>query len=259
MSTDNEEQVLPPLGGGSLMLAWQVRGKNVLVVGAGEVGLSRVDHLLVADAHITVISPEVHPTIKSYHNQGLLTLHERKYKHEDLTMYETDSTRENVKGASNEELLKFKNDQFAMVLTCLPDYELSLTIYYECLKLSLPVNLADRPKQCDFYFGSVLRNGPLQIMVSTNGKSPRLCAKVRRELLEPLVGDLEMDKAVGTLGDLRKWVREKCPGEDGVKLRMEWVKGVTDLFGVKEWGSVGGETMEKIKSFWPIVPKKKDI
>ena len=38
MSESQADSMFPPVqGGGSLMLAWQVKGKKVLVVGGGEV------------------------------------------------------------------------------------------------------------------------------------------------------------------------------------------------------------------------------
>ncbi|KAI7645728.1 hypothetical protein KC318_g19856, partial [Hortaea werneckii] len=44
-------------GGGSLILAWQVRNKKVLIIGGGEVAAGRILNLLNADAKVTVISP----------------------------------------------------------------------------------------------------------------------------------------------------------------------------------------------------------
>jgi precorrin-2 dehydrogenase/sirohydrochlorin ferrochelatase len=75
---------------GSLLLAWQVTNKHCLVIGAGDVALSRIDHLITAKAKITVItgSATVHPKIKQYYEEGLVqTLIERDYKSSDLTMY----------------------------------------------------------------------------------------------------------------------------------------------------------------------------
>ena len=44
------------LAGGSLLLAWQLKDKNVLIVGGGDVASGRIESVLVADAHITLIS-----------------------------------------------------------------------------------------------------------------------------------------------------------------------------------------------------------
>ncbi len=72
----------------------------------------------------------------------------------------------------------------AMVLTAIDDPEASTRIWKYCKKLKIPVNVADVPPECDFYFGSVHRDGPLQIMVSTNGHAPRIAAIIRRGLAD---------------------------------------------------------------------------
>jgi precorrin-2 dehydrogenase/sirohydrochlorin ferrochelatase len=40
----------------------------------------------------------------------------------------------------------------------------------------------DDPKHCDFIYPAVARQGPLQIAISTGGRSPALAARLRREL-----------------------------------------------------------------------------
>lgn len=276
MSTD--EEIVSPVGGGSLMLAWQVRNKRVLVVGAGDVALSRIDHLLVADAKITVVSgPTVHPTIKKYNELGLLEeLSVRSFEMKDLTMYEKEGLRntifacdlnedenenENETKNENENDMKFiesfEKQKFQMVLTCINDYDLSLKIWKKCKRLGLNVNLADKPKFCDFYFGSVYRQGPLQIMISTNGKSPRLCNRIKNKMLIPMFEDLNLDVAVDNLSYLRGKLRNEIhPGESTeiIKERMEWNKKITDFYSIKEWCVISKETIEKIVESYPELP-----
>ncbi len=292
----SEEQIIPPQPGGSLMLAWQVKGKHVLVVGAGDVALSRVDHLLVANAKITVISgPTVHPTLEKYHELGLLqNLIRRNFKLNDLKMYERKGVRskitamlredeedddddghsnekcDNEKNEGNQEgdikpfseeqvqlLEEFEKTKFNMVLTCLNDHPLSLRIWQQCKKLGIDVNLADKPAYCDFYFGSVYRQGPLQIMISTNGKSPRLCNRIKNKMLVPLFDDLDLDRAVENLGYLRMKLRSEVhPGEDVaiIKERMDWNKKITDFYAIREWCRFDKEVINKILKVYPKLP-----
>jgi siroheme synthase-like protein len=42
--------------------------------------------------------------------------------------------------------------------------------------------VVDDPERCDFFYPAVVRRGPLQIAISTEGHSPALAARLRREL-----------------------------------------------------------------------------
>ena len=58
---------MPPdvasLQGGSLLVAWQLKDKHILIVGGGDVASGRIESVLVADARITLIAPRagLHP------------------------------------------------------------------------------------------------------------------------------------------------------------------------------------------------------
>ena len=42
--------------------------------------------------------------------------------------------------------------------------------------------MVDDPEYCDFYYPAVVRRGDLQLAISTNGHSPALAQRIRREL-----------------------------------------------------------------------------
>lgn len=237
--------------------------------------LSRVDHLLQADARITIITgPTVHPTLEKYHELGLLEkLERRNFKIKDLTMYEPEGLRRKIQDSDNDDNLddemsqlsddmikfieEFDNSKFKMVLTCMNDYPLSLRIWQQCKKLGIDVNLADKPANCDFYFGSVYRQGPLQIMISTNGKSPRLCNRIKNKMLIPMFDKLDLNSAVENLGYLRSQLRNVVhPGEDAkvIKERMEWNRKITDFYSIHEWCSMNHEHIDKILKLYPDLP-----
>ena len=60
-----------PLSGGSLLLAWQLKDKHVLIVGGGDVASGRIESVLVADARVTLVSPSagLHPLTKKFIEQ----------------------------------------------------------------------------------------------------------------------------------------------------------------------------------------------
>jgi precorrin-2 dehydrogenase/sirohydrochlorin ferrochelatase len=110
-----------------------------------------------------------------------------------------------------------------MVLTAIDDVELSRDIGTSCRASRIPVNVADDPSYCDFYFGSQIRQGPLQIMVSTNGKSPKLANIIRRKVEESIPKGA--GEAIEKVGLLREKLKERAPGVGGdvSKRRMKWI------------------------------------
>lgn len=111
-------------------------------------------------------------------------------------------------------------DGVDMVLTAVDDPEASSQIWKLCKERKIAANIADVPPECDFYFGSVHRDGPLQIMVSTNGKGPRLANIVRRSIAENLPPNVGM--AIEKVGKLRQMLRKVASGPAEGPKRMSW-------------------------------------
>jgi precorrin-2 dehydrogenase/sirohydrochlorin ferrochelatase len=185
---------------GSLLIAWQLKDKHALVVGGGQVASSRVQHVLAAGAKVTVISPAdgLNQETKSLIDDNHIVFRDRKFLSTDL-------------------------DDADMVFTAIDDVELSRHIGASCRARRIPVNVADDPSYCDFYFGSQIRQGPLQIMVSTNGKSPKLANIIRRRIEESIPKGA--GEAIEKVGLLREKLKERAPGVGGdvSKRRMKWM------------------------------------
>ncbi|PVH23618.1 hypothetical protein CXQ85_003908 [Candidozyma haemuli] len=230
---------------GSLLLAWQVKDKHCLVIGGGDVALSRVHHLIRAQAKITVVSgPNVHPEILELEEKGeLYKLLKRDYEPEDLQMYESKEqlSLESFKDIDESHYAQIddqvKNQVFACVCCCIDDPVLSGKVYYQSKYLRLPVNIADKPPMCDFYFGSMFNQDALQIMISTNGKSPRLSKMIKDDIAKQFAG-IKLNDAVDTLGDIRANLRARKLQDNSletIEKRMEWIKKLTDFFTLRQW------------------------
>lgn len=114
-------------------------------------------------------------------------------------------------------------DGAEMVLVAVDDPAASTAIWKLCKEKKIPANIADVPPECDFYFGSVHRDGPLQIMVSTNGKGPRIAALIRKFIAKSLPENA--GNAIEKIGELRVKLRKIAPNsEDGPKRMTWWVK-----------------------------------
>jgi len=138
----------------------------------------------------------------------------------------------------------------AMVLTAIDDPEASTRIWKYCKKLKVPANIADVPPECDFYFGSVHRDGPLQIMVSTNGNGPRLAAAIRRQIGEMLpkgTGD-----SIKKVGQLRRRLRLVAPGQStsDISKRMAWMSAVCDRWTVDEFNAMDSDDMDRLVGYY---------
>ena len=199
---------------GSLLIAWQLKDKHVVVVGGGQVASGRIQHVLAAGAKVTVISP----------GQGLSD--QTKSIIEDNPIVFCDRT-----------FLSTDLDHSDMVLTAIDDVELSRDIARACRARRIPVNVADDPSYCDFYFGSQIRQGPLQIMVSTNGKGPKLANIIKRRIEESI--PKAAGEAIEKVGLLREKLKARAPGVGGDvgKRRMKWM---VDLCGSWEMEDLAG-------------------
>jgi siroheme synthase-like protein len=69
-----------------------------------------------------------------------------------------------------------------LVVVATSSGRLNERVYQEAGRRGILCNVVDDPARCDFYFGAVVRRGPLQIAVSTSGCSPALAQRLKREL-----------------------------------------------------------------------------
>jgi precorrin-2 dehydrogenase/sirohydrochlorin ferrochelatase len=229
------------LGGGSLLLAWQLKDKRVLIIGGGDVASGRIDSVLAADALVTVIAPAegLHPLTKHYiESSDRITYHDRLF-------------------AGSGDLVGVN-----MVLTAVDDVERSREICGMCRALRIPVNVADIPPSCDFYFGSQIRDGPLQIMISTNGQSPKMANIIKKKIQSSL--PINAGEAIQRVGALRAKLKERAPGVGGDigKRRMKWMVDVCTSWEMDDLALLDDDLINKLlDNGWEnnSVPKAEDV
>jgi precorrin-2 dehydrogenase/sirohydrochlorin ferrochelatase len=136
-----------------------------------------------------------------------------------------------------------------MVLVAVDDPAASTAIWKLCKEKKIPANIADVPPECDFYFGSVHRDGPLQIMVSTNGKGPRIAALIRRFIAKQLPPNA--GNAIEVIGDLRVKLRKVAPNTEDSPKRMTWMSKVSDTYKWEEMCDLTEEDMDNLLLFYP--------
>ena len=135
----------------------KLQGRLVVVVGGGEIAAGKIDGLLLADARVRIIAPEVHASlVEPIRNRKIAWL-PRKFEAGDLD------------GA-----------RLAIAATSAPGVNAS--VYREAEARGILCNAVDDIENCHFYYGSIVQRGDLQIAISTNGKSPALAQRLRQEL-----------------------------------------------------------------------------
>ncbi|WP_053956643.1 precorrin-2 dehydrogenase/sirohydrochlorin ferrochelatase family protein [Inediibacterium massiliense] len=148
-----------------------------LVIGGGEVAQRKISSLLSYGANITLISPHITEKLNSLVEEGKIKYIKREYKEGDLKGYFLAYITTNYKKV-NELCIK------------------------EARKEGVLVNIADHPKECDFFIPAVFHRGDLQVCISTNGKSPMLTKKIKEELKE--LFPKEYEEFIYVLGEIRK-------------------------------------------------------
>ena len=85
-----------------------------------------------------------------------------------------------------------------------------LTARISC-RLGVPVNVADQPSECTFFFPAVVKKDEISIGISTGGLSPIVSSRIRQEM-EETIPDYYADIAC-QLGQIRTSIRERISGE----------------------------------------------
>ncbi|KAF9424637.1 hypothetical protein BGZ94_008010 [Podila epigama] len=264
--------------GASLILAWQIKQKHVLIIGGGFVAAGRLVNVLEADAKVTLICPdneELSDTVRQHLEDHPKTtrLVPRQFLDSDLITpfgkHDPNSTYSPLSPTSVQDdintSLSSSLDEPAvdMVLSAIDDIPLSTHIYNQCKRLRIPVNIADVPPQCDFYFCSTHRDQSLQVAVSTSGKGPKLANLVRRHIADHLpnrVGD-----AIEQVGKLRVKLRKMAPGPEVGPKRMQWMSRICEEWKMEDLATLDDDDMtlvlegfhnDKVYSFDEIQSKR---
>jgi len=162
----------------------RLEGHCCLVVGAGTVALGKIESLRAAGAKIAVVAPEATARLRELAAQGTVTWHERAFEAADL-------------------------DGVFLVIAATNAPDVNRAVYEEAVRRNVLCNAVDDPPNCDFYFGSVVTRGDLQIAISTSGESPALAQRLRQEIDAQLPDDL--GPWLSELGALRREVRAATP------------------------------------------------
>jgi precorrin-2 dehydrogenase/sirohydrochlorin ferrochelatase len=182
-------------------------------------------HALNADAKVTVVSPSA-----GLNEEVAYRIAEMQVSHVDRNFEPRDL------------------DNADMVLCAIDDPEASTQVWKLCKEKRIAANIADVPPECDFYFGSIHRDGPLQVMVSTNGNGPKLASIVRKKIAETLPDN--MGAAIENVGKLRKKLREVAPDANEGPKRMKWMSAVCESWSLDQLVKMSDDDMDGLLSHY---------
>lgn len=171
----------------------KLHNRPVLVVGGGAIAASKIPGLLQAGARVTVVAPNLSPELQDRRLSGELAWLEKPFAPEDL-----------------------QGIFLVVAATSLPD--VNACVFLEADKRNILCNAVDDIDHCHFYYGAVVQRGDLQIAISTNGKSPALAQRLRKELEQqfpPAYADW-----LDSLGATREQLRAQSTDPESTKLQL---------------------------------------
>ena len=166
----------------------KLEGRSGLVVGAGAVAADKIAALIKAGSLLRVVAPRASDQVQRLAAEGKIEWIQKPFEPSDLD-----------------------GVFIAIAATDLP--EVNAAVYREARQRGILSNSVDDIPNCDFFFGSVVSRGELQIAISTAGESPALAQRLRKEIDEQLPEDL--GPWLDGIGGLRREVLATHPkGEE---------------------------------------------
>jgi uroporphyrin-III C-methyltransferase/precorrin-2 dehydrogenase/sirohydrochlorin ferrochelatase len=173
----------------------KVAGRRVLVVGHGDEAAAKVRLLGETNARITVISPDVDPSLR-----------------EAIERVGARHVSEDFRPAHLNEA--------ALVFSAREDETLDRAVVEAARILGVPVNAVDKPELCDFYTGALVNRAPIAVAITSTGVGPVLARHIRARI------EAMLPRATGDLARLAESFRDTAARliSDGAARRRFWAR-----------------------------------
>lgn len=142
---------------GLLPIFLKLDKRLAIVVGGGRIAEEKLPSLLRAGARVRLVSPLVTPKIAAWVRSQQIEWRQKEFEPVDLA------------GAF-------------LVIAATSDGSVNDAVFQAAEEHGVLCNAVDDIEHCHFYSGAVVQRGDLQIAISTNGKSPALAQRLRKEL-----------------------------------------------------------------------------
>ena len=171
----------------------KLTNRRVLVVGGGSIAAQKIPGLLEVGAQVHVVSPKLSPQLIEWLRNQKITWSPKPFDSDDL------------------------NGAF-LVIAATSLRDLNAQVFREADQRNILCNAVDDIDHCHFYYGSIVQRGDLQIAISTNGKSPALAQRLRKEL-EQQFGP-EYANWLDRLGAARETLRAQSHNPEATKRQL---------------------------------------
>lgn len=171
-----------------------ITNKWVTIIGGGKVAYRKVHGFLVFGAKIRVISPIFYEKFESLSQQ--VDLLQREYTNEDL-------------------------EESFLVIAATNNKGVNEQIGTYCHTCRILCNVIDNIHLSSFIVPAYMKQGDLVISISTNGKSPSLASKIKKELSEQYNNSYE--EYVDILGRIRDKVIARYEDEEEKKEILHFI------------------------------------
>jgi siroheme synthase-like protein len=163
-----------------------IEGRNVVIIGGGNVCARKAETMMKYGARVTVVSPEMTDEIEQWAREGCLAIRRKEYDASDL-------------------------DDANIVIASTDHQSVNEQIAADCRQRRIPVNVVDVTPLCEFIVPAIIEKGSIQIAISTGGKSPAL-ARTLKEDLHRSIGP-EYAEVNDVLGSLRDGAKKVLPSD----------------------------------------------
>lgn len=139
-----------------------LKNKNCLVVGAGEIAARKIELLAKAGAKITVIAPEISASVTQLAaNNSDIKISIKKFNADDIS-------------------------QQRLIISATNQADINILVAATADAHNIPVNVVDNPALCSFIVPAIIDRSPVVAAVSSGAASPVL-ARLLRAKLESLI------------------------------------------------------------------------
>lgn len=180
-----------------LPLYLDVKGKKILVVGAGKVALRKISVLINYNLHITVLASDILPEIKelSSAHSGKVTIIQSNYSDEYL-----------------------EKDHYLAIFAATNDKNVNENISLKCSELGLLCNNVTSLDSSHFIMPAIIMNEDFQIAVSTSGKAPCVSKFIKNELNETFIP--EITKYIPLIEKIRAFLKSNNEVDEILKQKL---------------------------------------